>query len=102
MKKDGNPNGWIPVTEKPLYTKDEHEHWVCTEDGDKQFLAAIPYADKRSPGETLWWIRHCVIEDEIGLCVVGDDVNEPAGWNLEDITHWQPLPAVPQERGETK
>ena len=94
---DNLSDGWIPITERPLYTMDEKGRWTCTEDGDRQFLAAIPYCDKREPEEILWWIRHCVIVDEVGLCVVGDDVNEPAGWDLEAITHWQPLPQPPQE-----
>ncbi len=88
--------GWISVEERPLFTKDENGNWTCTEDGDKEFIAAVPYADSKRPDETnLWWIRHCVVEDAIGLCVVGDDDNEPAGWQLEDVVYWMPLVAPP-------
>ena len=88
--------GWISVEERPLFTKDEKGNWTCTEDGDKEFIAAVPYVDKKRPEEiNLWWIRHCVVEDAIGLCVVGDDDNEPAGWQLEDVTHWMPWVVPP-------
>lgn len=87
--------GWISVEERPLFTKDEKGNWTCTVDGDKEFLAAISYTDKRQPGKDLWWIRHCVVADSLGLCVVGDDDNEPAGWQLEDVLFWQPIPAPP-------
>lgn len=92
-----NEEGWIPVTETPLYTLDSRGNWECTEMGNKDFIAAVPYEDSNKPNEDLWWIRHCVVEDEIGLCVVGDDSNEPAGWSLEDVTHWQPLPNPPKK-----
>lgn len=87
--------GWHSVEDRPLFTKDERGNWVCTEEGDGEFIAALPYNDSKRPNEELWWIRHCVVEDEIGLCVVGDDYNEPAGWNLEDVTHWMPIPSPP-------
>jgi hypothetical protein len=77
--------GWHSVEDRPLFTKDERGNRVCTE--DKEFIAALEI-NKR------WWIRHCVV-DETGLCVVGDDNNEPAGWNLEDVTHWMPMPSPP-------
>ena len=74
----------------------EKGNWTCTEDGDKEFIAAVPYADSKRPDETnLWWIRHCVVEDEIGLCVVGDDDNEPAGWQLENVVYWMLWVAPP-------
>ncbi len=89
---------WISVEDRPLYTKDEKGNWTCTEDGNKEFIAAVPYNDSKKPNENnLWWIRHCVIVDVFGLCVVGDTDNEPAGWQLEDITHWQPLPELPNQ-----
>ena len=88
--------GWISVDERPLFTKDENGNWMCTEDGDKEFIAAVPYADKKRPDENnLWWIRHCVVEDAIGLCVVGDDYNEPAGWSLENVAYWMPWVVPP-------
>ena len=79
---------WYSVEDRPLFTKDERGYWVCTEDGEGEFIAAL----KTNKG---WWIRHCVVEDETGLCVVGDDYNEPAGWNLEDVTHWRPMWSPP-------
>lgn len=94
---DAAENKWISVDERPLFTKDEKGIWTCTEDGDGEFFAAVPYNDVKRPKEELWWIRHCVVEDEIGLCVVGDDDIEPAGWDLEDVTHWMPLPKSPIE-----
>lgn len=83
---------WVSVKEKPLYTKDDKGVWTCTEHGDGEFIAAVPYDDN---GECRWWIRHCVVEDRIGLCVVTDDDTEKAGWDLEDVTHYQPLPSPP-------
>lgn len=80
--------GWHSVKDRPLLTKNERGHWVCTEDGDKEFIAAL----ETNKG---WWIRHCVVEYETGLCVVGDDYNEPAGWELQDVTHWMPMPSPP-------
>ena len=83
--------GWHSVEDRPLFTKDERGRWVCTEDGDGDFIAAV----ETNEG---WWTRHCVVEDEIGLCVVGDDYNEPAGWSLEDVTHWKPMWSPPPRR----
>lgn len=87
--------GWHSVENRPLVTKNERGHWICTEDGDGEFIAALPYRNSKRPNEVLWWIRHCVVEAETGLCVVGDDYNVPAGWDLEDVTHWMPLPSPP-------
>lgn len=89
---------WYSVKDRPLFMKDQYGNWICTEDGNGEFIAAIPYNDSRRPNKGLWWIRHCVVEDEIGLCVVGDDCNEPAGWSLEDVTHWMPMPSPPAYR----
>lgn len=89
---------WISVEDKPLFTIDENGNWVCTEAGDEEFIAAVSYSDSKRPNEkNLWWIRHCVIEDKIGLCVVGDDDNSPAGWDMKDILFYQPLPKPPQQ-----
>jgi hypothetical protein len=90
---------WISTEIRPLFTKDEHGNWICTEDGDNEFIAAVPYSDSKKPDKDLWWIRHCVIEDESGLCVVGDCGNEPASWSVADVTHWQPMPSPPTFNG---
>jgi len=74
---------WRSVEQFPLFTIGELG-WEATEDGNKEFLAAVP----TNKG---WWIRHCVLQDETGLCVVGDDDNEPAGWDMKDVTHWKPI-----------
>jgi len=89
-------NPWIDAKERPLVTKDQNGNWECTDDGSKEFIAAVPYIKICPLEEVLWWIRHCVIEDTVGLCVVGDDDNEPAGWKIEDITHYFHLPENPQ------
>lgn len=88
-------HGWISVKDRPLITLDKKGNWECTEDGEKDFIAAVPYVDEDDPDSTLWWVRHCVIEDEIGLCVVGDDINEKAGWEINSITYWKPFPDNP-------
>lgn len=93
----GQLNDWISVYDRPLFTNDEKGNWTCTDDGNKEFLAAIPYNDKNKPGKELWWIRHCVVEDSTGLCVVCDDDNEPAGWQLEDVVYYQHMPKPPIE-----
>lgn len=85
-----NKDNWISVQERPLITKsDEHEgYWMATDDGSKEFLAAILVHDTRT-GKDEWWIRHCVIEDNTGLCIVGDVDNDPAGWTIEDVQYYQ-------------
>jgi hypothetical protein len=95
------PDGWISVEDRPLFINTPHG-WKCTEDGEREFIAALPYSDSKRPNEELWWIRHCVVVDSTGLCVVTDDDTEPAGWNLEDVTHWMPLPAPPSLSGNKK
>lgn len=69
--------------------------WECTENGMKELLVAVPYRSTQQPGKELWWIKHCVIQDEVGLCVVGDDDNEPAGWDMSDVTHYKILDFTP-------
>jgi len=81
------------VEDRPLFI-DTPQGWVCTEDGEGEFMAAVPYNDARRPGEDLWWIRHCLINED-GLCVVCDDEVEVAGWNLDQVTHWCPVPKSP-------
>jgi hypothetical protein len=88
--------GWISVEEKPLVIQTSLG-WEATNDGNGEFLAAVPYHDKKD-GKDHWWIRHCVLEDEIGLCVVGDMDNEPAGWQTTDVTHYWPLPLPPTSK----
>lgn len=78
---------WNSVLHYPLYTLDKNGFWQCTEDGEGDFLAAV----ETNEG---WWIRHCVIEDEIGLCIVYDDYNEPAPWSLNDVSYWSKLPVL--------
>lgn len=79
---------WIRVEDAPLFTV-ENGHWACTEAGNNTFVAAVPYNDSTKPGKKLWWIRLCVIEDGIGLCVVEEDDNIPAGWDMADVTHYK-------------
>ena len=50
------------------------------------FLAALEVHDKIKKTRW-WWIRQCIIKDEIGLCeIVGDDY-EPCGWETQDIQY---------------
>ena len=88
---------WIKTTDRPLFIPTELG-WQCTEDGEGEFIAAVCYEDLQQPNKTLWWIRHCVVEDRIGLCVVGDNDNEPAGWSLEDVSYWMPWVSPPNEK----
>lgn len=87
---------WISVKDKPLIIRNERNEWECTDAGMKTFVACVPFQKQTHPNEDFWWIRLCVMEDEIGLCVVGDDDNEPAGWNIDDITHYFHLPEPPK------
>lgn len=93
-----NVSEWISVEDKPLVTIGALG-WEVNEGVPDEFLAAVPYNDKTRPDEkNLWWIRHCVIEDEIGLCIVGDDLeNIPAGWEIEDVQFYQPIPSPPKQ-----
>lgn len=87
---------WISVKDKPLITRNERDEWECINEGSKEFVAAIPYQNTEFPGKQFWWIRLCIMEDEVGLCVIGDDDNEPAGWNIDDVTHYFHLPEPPK------
>lgn len=87
---------WINVSDRPLFTINDKEWWECTDDGDKAFMAAVPYVDKKDPGKINWWIHHCVIEEGIGLCVVGDDDNTPAGWDMKDVEWYFHIPEPPK------
>ena len=85
---------WKPIEKYPLYEK--------TEDGidlliNRPFIAAVPYHNNKTD-EHLWWIRHCDVNDDNGeLCVICNDDIEPAGWELEDVTHWMDVPLDPDK-----
>lgn len=83
---------WIRIIDRPLVKFDEKGKWQCTEDGDNLdgFLCAV----KESVNG--WWIRHCVIEDRVGLCVVGEEGNEIACYEISDVSYWMPLPEPPK------
>jgi hypothetical protein len=80
---------WISVKDRPLFTLNRHG-WEVTKDGEGEFFAAVPMQDGT------WWMRHCIIQDEIGLCVVGDEDNESAGFGMEEVTHYQFIPSPPK------
>ena len=90
--------GWISVKDRPLYQINELGHWVCTKDGEGEFIACIPYNDSKKPNQQLYWIHHCIVIDEDGLCIVVDGDHEKAGWELQHITHWMPLPIPPSQQ----
>lgn len=81
---------WIPVTEKPLTFYDDNQWWL-TDDGEKEFIAAVELSNEK------WWVRHCYIENG-RLMVKGDEIDDDhmAGWEVRDVTHWQPIPEPPQ------
>ena len=87
-------DGWISVEDAPLFIETK-DGWECTDAAEDEFWAAIEYTDNRYPDKVFWWIHRCVVEDEIGLCVVGDMDNEPAGWTLKDVTHYMPIKLTP-------
>jgi|GEM_PF-2573212 len=88
--------GWISCEDKPLVTVN-HFGWKVNEGVPDEFLAAIEVHNNKT-GKKYWWIRHCIIEDEIGLCIVGDDIeNVPAGWEITDVEFYQPLPTPPNK-----
>lgn len=88
---------WISVKDRPLY-ENTPNGWVATKDGDRSggFIAALQYFDSKKKRHE-WWIRHCILEDFTGLCVVGDDCNEEAGWTIDAVSHWMPLPEPPKQ-----
>lgn len=92
-KEPEKKDPWISVEDHPLVI-DTKLGWECTEAGEGEFLAAIQVHDNTT-NKDHWWIRHCVIEDMIGLCVVGDDENTPAGWDVKDVQYYWPLPEPP-------
>jgi hypothetical protein len=86
--------GWVSVKDKPLIISFD-DHWEQAEGAPSEFIAAVEVHNTKT-GEDYWWIRHCVIEDNIGLCVVGDDDNQPAGWEIPDVQFYHPLPPPPK------
>jgi hypothetical protein len=71
---------WHSTDDKPLIIPAWAGRWVTTEDGDKDFMAAVP----TNKG---WWVRHCII-DGGRLCLVQDEGPEPAPWEIEDVEYW--------------
>ncbi len=93
-----NSGQWISVVDAPLFINTEFG-WECTEAGNGEFWAAVPYNDSTKPDKKdLCWIHRCVVEDGVGLCIVGDEENTPAGWQLEDVVFYMPikLPPLPE------
>lgn len=87
---------WVSVKEAPLFTVNERGEWECTEAGNGQFLAALEYIDTKGDGSKQWWVRHCVVMDIVGLCVITEDDAEPAGWELDDVEYYMPI-STPNE-----
>jgi hypothetical protein len=94
--------GWVSVEDRPLVTYNDKGHWEATEDGDKDFIAAVPYAYSDSDNVLQWWIRHCRLHPIAGLCQVIKCHAEPVSWDINDVTHWQPLPQppLPKDNGQ--
>lgn len=97
---------WVSVEDRPLIRRN-NEWWEITEDGENEFIAAVPYCDAETddPTKDRWWIRHCYIDSEGYLNVKRDNEmdEDVAGWNVSDITHWKPLPEPPkfkQQKGK--
>jgi len=44
---------WISVKDRPLYEIDNAGNWICTKDGDNEFIAAVPYVDTKRPGNII-------------------------------------------------
>jgi hypothetical protein len=86
---------WIKTSERPLI-ETRGNRWFATVDGEKDFIAAVPYKRLDHGNKILWWVRHCCIEDG-RLCVVGDDDHEIAGWEIEAVEYWMPWPGAPDE-----
>lgn len=99
----GREDDWISVDDRPLIKRDG-EWWEITEDGEQEFIAAVPYHDAETddPKKDRWWIRHCYIDGEGFLYVKCDNEmdEDVAGWNVSDITHWRPLPEPPKQQKE--
>lgn len=91
-------DGWVETKDIPLYTVDENGNWVCTQAGNQPIIAALQYEDLKQPGRLLWWVMPCIVVDQLGLCVINDEENYPAGWDLADITHYKPLDLTPPKK----
>lgn len=90
------PEGWINVENKPLVTV-SNGGWIVNEGVPDEFLAAVLEHNNQT-GKDNWWIRHCAIIDERGLCVVTDDDHEPAGWEISDVLFYWPFPLPPAKK----
>lgn len=91
-------DGWVETKDIPLYTVDENGNWICTQAGNQPIIAALQYEDLEHPGRLLWWVMPCIVVDQLGLCVINDEENYPAGWDLADITHYKPLDLTPPKK----
>lgn len=87
---------WYNVNDRPLITKHDNGRWSATDAGSNDFIAAVPYKHKDHGDKIFWWVHHCVI-DKSCLCVVGEDDNEPAGWEIDGVEYWMPWPQNPDE-----
>lgn len=67
-------NGWMPINLKKL--------------PKGEFLAAIHVRNAKGNGR---WERHVLCLDEDGRI----DWDFGNGWDIEDYSHWQPLPKPP-------
>jgi hypothetical protein len=90
-EKSPKVSPWISVEDAPLFTMNQDGEWEVTEAGEGQFLAALEYVDIKGDGGRQWWIRHCVVMDIVGLCVISEDDVEPAGWELNDVEYYIPI-----------
>jgi len=89
---------WVRVEDAPLFTIDANGNWECTEAGNGEFWAAVPYIDKKQTDrKDLVWIQRCIVEDGTVLCIVGDEENTMAGYELSDVVYYIPinLPPLP-------
>jgi hypothetical protein len=88
--------GWVSVGEKPLVSFDENKYWTVNDGIPDEFFAAILVHNNKT-GKDYWWMRHCIIKDETGLCVVTDDDEEPSGWDIQSVQYWRKLPSPPKQ-----
>lgn len=87
---------WISVEDRPLISQTKLG-WEVNEGVPDEFIGALEVFDNKK-NTSYWWIRHCIIIDEVGLCVMSDDDYEPCGWQISDITYWQPMPEPPNTK----
>ena len=74
-RTDATPVAWMPIDSAPM---------------DEQILAAIKVNHKNGQS---WWERHIiVIDSETGTI---SDMDFHHGWEVQEYTFWQPLPAAP-------